>query len=169
MKSRVTERERVRVVGSDGEKSGGRGWYMQWQGKRKGGGERESTNRIREMVWQQTDFFSLTGSHRLSLVSQCKLWDDIKPELKQEGTFISLLSPNRPPPSLFEESFTPTHIKDGVYLFFRKQGEKGKTEGMGSGGLKSSSFMSVYLYWEKRENRGARPWWLLWFPWQRLD
>lgn len=112
------------MVVRDGANSGGRGWCIHWQGNRKGDGERESMNRLKVVVWQQPDFFSLTQSHRPNLASWCKLWDDIKPEPKQEGTFISLLSPNRPSPSLFEESFTPTHIKDGMYLFFRKLGEK---------------------------------------------
>lgn len=120
MKGRVTEKERV--AGTNGGRSGGRGWYVQWQGKK----SRERTNSLREIVRQQTDFFNLilSLSHTLSLISHYNVCDDIKPELKQEGTFISLLSPNRPSPSLFEKSFTPTHIKDSLYLFFWKQGEK---------------------------------------------
>lgn len=42
MKGRVTERPKERVSVRDGGKSGGRGWHLYWQRKRKGDGERET-------------------------------------------------------------------------------------------------------------------------------
>lgn len=53
--------------------------------------------------------------------------------------------------------------------FYGSGEQKKRVQKWSQEGLKSSSFMSVYLCWEQGENRRARPWWLLWFPWQRLD
>ena len=109
MKGWVTERERVRVAGRKMEESlGGGAGICRVEGKEERGNKRADTQCGNKLI----------STFRQRATDLCKLSDDMKPEPNQEEMFINRLCPNRPSPFLFEERFTPTHIKDGVHLFF---------------------------------------------------
>lgn len=155
MKGRVTEigreggRERWRKVWGEGlalaaaREKNRRRWERKHEQNRRDGVAINGFLSLCEFVCEAKMVFSeqTVGSH--------------KPKPEQEGMFSSILSPNRPSPFLFEGELY-THLDQRRHtLVFPEAGRKRKTEGMVTGGFKSSSFMSVYLCWERRENRRA--------------